>query len=146
MTGDSSSVGHPSLCLAVRSNLVWREDLLLLQFCPFIPAVSPGAMESSSSPSPLESLPEFVISPIHPVTFVLEWFPDASPSWFAFNAYSAEEGRAVVPAICRLPEPRNRETAGHQRNGGGTPPSQSLLQLELQQPAFQIYGWHLGKQ
>lgn len=57
---------------------------LLLPVCPSIPAVSPGAMETSSSPLPCESLPESVPSLIHPVIFVLEWFPDASPSWFGF--------------------------------------------------------------
>lgn len=57
-----SSVGHASLSLDVWSHLVWRWDQLLLQLCSFIPAASLGATESSSSsPSPLESLPESVI-------------------------------------------------------------------------------------
>lgn len=110
-----------------------------LQFCPFIPTASLGAMESSSSPSPPESLPEFVISPSHPVIFVLEWFPDASPFWSAFNACRAEE-RSVAGPLCRLSEPGN---------GNGRAPAEwrkpVSLQPELPKPAFQIYAWHLGK-
>lgn len=103
---------------------------------------------------PCESVPKFVTPLIHPVIFIMGWFPDALPSWFAF-IICHPGNRSMVDLAQSLWLPSAPSLAGwaavtikwqwHKSSGGSTPKTISL-QLQPQKPAPHIYAWHLVKQ
>ena len=84
---------------------------------------------------PCESVPKFVTLLIHPVIFIMGWFPDVLPSWFAFiichtgNRSMVDLGQSLwLPSAPSLTgwTAVTRKWHWHKSSGGSIPPRQRL--------------------